>query len=141
MTRMTDKERETLRNNLTSLDAAEDVIRKARKPFDSALHAIEEVRAGLLESHEINGEIANCGECGAIILEGEPSYSYEDGPILCADDAPTWGDVKSSNTELLATADADTDPDDIERANLAIAAADEHVAGGGSLADKVTYPL
>lgn len=129
---MQDDERVKLAEELGALSKAQESIRAARKPFDDAIAAIEEVYENLLYKHEV--EIAgSCEGCDRLLFVGEMGHRCEDGPLLCEEHAPTYGDVKRQWEEK-----DDADPDERQDA---INAAETHVAAGGSLGDKVLHDL
>lgn len=129
---MTDAERAALLEQLRDLDAAQAKIAEARKPFDAATSAIEGVKEALLERHE--AEIAGrCETCDRLLFYGDRGHRCDDGPIVCEEHAPTWADIKEEWTCAV-----DPDPDDLREA---LADVEAHVAGGGSLEDKVIHEL
>lgn len=77
--------------------------------------------------------IGTCEGCECLLLEGDQGHTCSDGPTLCENCAPTYGDVKRQAQERLAEGDED--------AREIVAACDGHVAAGGSLDDKSVLPL
>jgi hypothetical protein len=90
--KLTDEDREKLKARLDEIAAAEETIRKARKPFDDAIGALDTVRQQLLDEHE--AEIADtCEGCSRLLFVGELGHRCADGPTLCLSCSPTWNDL------------------------------------------------
>lgn len=130
-----DKTRAMIAEQLTASKEAEAAIELAMKPFTRALCKIGEARELLLEHYEV--DIAgNCESCDKLLFAGDHGHRCEDGPILCTDHSPTWGDCEQ---QWLAVAGGDDDePERRAEFEAAIAA---HLAAGGSRDDKITYEL
>jgi hypothetical protein len=105
------------------------VLRQIRRPSIYFAEAKEE----LLAKHNTY-HVGNCETCGRLLLDGDMGYSFDDGPIFCAEHAPQWRDVKA----MIADPDFWEEQEDRDRAQAAL---DAHMAAGGSMDDKVTYEL
>lgn len=128
---MDETSREKLKAEFAALDEAENSIREGRKPFDVALLAIETVRENLKEKHEV--EIAGeCEGCTRLLFAGEKGFRYEDGPILCEECSPTYGDAES----VFKNRDPADDEDPEDRTSF-MRQLETHLAGGGSRTDKI----
>lgn len=126
---MDDKERDVLKEELAALDAAEVSIRKARRPFDEAIDAVETVKQNLLDKHAV--EIAgHCEGCGRLLFVGDKGFRCDDGPILCAECSPTFGDAEGN----WKSEPEDHEP---ERKQTFMEGLAAHLAAGGTRADKL----
>jgi hypothetical protein len=102
------------------------LLAPTKERYDTARDRLEEIEE---DCGELRGR---CEGCSEPIFEGD-RYSYDrmGGVILCEDCSPTWRD-------LLREPESFYDGEDVyyttETAN---AAADAHVAAGGSLDDKI----
>ena len=85
------------------------------------------------ETHE--DYLGCCEGCDKMLFVGDVGLRCDDGPLLCAEHAPSWGDAKHQ-----WDADEQLD-DDPERRAAFMAAYDAHIAAGGAAADKFTCPL
>lgn len=130
-----DDTREFIRNQLESLDKAEADICAARKPYDDAIRYVEETREGLLDRYGLILAF-KCISCCALVFEGEQGFHYADEGSLCADCAPTWGELAKELEEQVDPDDEDSTQNlEAFRANLKA-----HVEAGGSADDKYLVP-
>jgi len=130
---LTDAEREALATRLVDICKAQAMLTEAMLPFSSAYQVLQEIHDGLIDHlPEIAGY---CETCSRMLFEGEQGFRYEDGPILCAEHAPTWADIKRDAQDA-AEADAafhrDLDDDDLEARRALLAQCAEHEAAGTS---------
>jgi hypothetical protein len=84
---------------------------------------------------EIDDPIAEiCEHCSRTINEGDLYFPFDDGPVLCADCSPTWGDAESmhaSDREI-------GEDEDMKEARIDFAKRlDAHIAAGGSKDEKL----
>jgi recombinational DNA repair protein (RecF pathway) len=135
---MTPEERSQLHRSLNVLAEAEAELLEARKPFDAAISAIADMRYGLLEQHGVSDDYDTCETCGELIFVGDEQFSFEDGPVLCGQHAPSRSELKKHLEECLAT--GNFDPEEMQFMKDGIANLEANVAAGGSWDDKVTYP-
>lgn len=126
---MTDDEREKLKERLDALDKASGKILEARKPFDEALNAIDDVREGLLAEHDAD-VLGTCEHCMRLMFEGELGFRYEDGPIMCEACAPTWSDLKVEQDELIVSGNFEDSYEDAEAAKDARESVLGHIEAG-----------
>jgi len=49
-----------------------------------------------------NEPLDYCECCGRALHEGDMVFSYDDGPTMCWQHAPTWSELKSHQDELIA---------------------------------------
>jgi hypothetical protein len=131
---MDEQARSALREQLDELAAAEEKLYAARKPFDDAIFAIDNVRESLLERHDAD-LCGRCEGCADIILKGDKAHIGED-VSLCEACAPTYRECKTSWEEAMARDDCDE-----ADAKEVFAAFERHVANGGSLDDKNVYTV
>lgn len=124
------------------------MTKEAWKAAKAEVEAIEKERAALLaptkdrydaacarleEIEDASGELlGRCEGCSDPIFEGDRhSHDRMSGIILCEDCSPTWHD-------LLREPESFYNGEDVYyTAETAKAAADAHVAAGGSLDDKI----
>ena len=145
MNRLTVEDREKLAAELDALAAAQKPLREAKKPLDDALAAIDAVISATLERYGVEEPIGGCEACEMMLFEGDMGHRCEDGSLLCADDAPTWGDLDRQMAQPDIITGALPDPDEemgdgITRLQKRRAVR-AHVQGGGSLTDKIVHPL
>lgn len=131
MNLITEAERESIKAQLAELDAAQEAIRKARKPFDDAVMAVEGVREALLERYEAE-TAGTCATCGKLLFTGEKGYRDED-VVQCAEHAPTFADWQAN---IEAGPDAFEDAEVYQQSAEALA---KHLSAGAALTD--TIPL
>lgn len=122
--------REKLKDQLKELEAAEAAIAAARKPFDTAMTAIDTIRESLLLEHDV--DIADtCEGCDKLLFVGELGHRCADGPTLCEACAPTWSDLLAQYIAAKGETTSDRTPEELAD-DQAIAQA--HVdAGDGDL--------
>lgn len=97
---MTKEEREILKEQLAELNKAMAEIDKAKAPFEKAGSALCRIREQLLDRHETD-IVATCESCLGPIFEGELAYTDGgDGPTVCEEHAPTWGELLSQAREM-----------------------------------------
>lgn len=124
-------------------------VTKSMEPLCAALAplidqeaAIDDEREAFLESEGV--EVAGtCDTCGRLLFAGERgSQPWEDESLItyCAEHAMTYGDLKRHWSVENPPRD-DEDPDDAEHRETVLKWVADHVAGGGSLDDKVTTVL
>lgn len=76
----------------------------------------------------------SCEGCSKTIKEGDLYFSCEDGPYLCSECSPTYGDAE----EQMGRDAAIGEDDDMRDARLHfMKALDSHLAAGGNRADKL----
>ncbi len=141
-TKLSEEQREKLDGELKALKALENGIRKQREPFDRMLRDVEGLVAQTLERYGVDGDpIGHCESCETLLVPGDLGCNCVDGPVLCADCAPTWGDLKKQLENPIVTIDLDVEDEKgvPPREHMATIAA--HIAGGGSLDDKIIHPL
>lgn len=122
--------------------------REAWKAAKAELEAIEAERAALLAptnerydaacdrleivEDSLPDRVGRCEGCDEPIWEGERyAYGSEDCIYLCEQCAPSWGDMLANPSHFV------DDDGEYHTAETAKAAVDAHVAGGGSLDDKM----
>lgn len=92
---------------------------------------------------EIEGEIGEpftfCEGCEAPIWDGDKYHAGADLVALCEECAPSYDDMLASPANFLKFGEGDDD-DRPMNADEAKAIVDAHVAGGGSLTDKIVSP-
>lgn len=104
----------------------DSLLLTTKERYDAALERLEEIQ-------ENCGELrGRCEGCAEPIFEGDRhSYDRMSGVILCVDCSPDWHD-------LLREPENFYDAEDVYyTAETARAAADVHLAAGGSLDDKI----
>lgn len=132
--KITEEEREALSKRLDDIDAARDKIAKAMEPFRAADQVLKELHDSLVDHlPDIQGK---CETCNRLLFEGEVGYRYDDDPILCADHAPTWGDIKRAIER-----EPESWSNDEERLEFVRQAVAAHETRGGSLDEKVLHTL
>lgn len=125
-------QRDALKVKLDLLEKAKDRIHEMIRPQLDAIDDIDAVCEALLEEHD--AEIAGvCEGCSLLLFSGDRGYSYEDGPICCAECAPTWADAEEN-----WKSQAEDDP---ERAAEFAASLAAHLAAGGAKTDRLDYEL
>lgn len=136
---LTDAERETLQQRLDTIEAAQEKIADAMKPLRTADQALQEVYDSLTgHLPDIQGK---CESCNRLLFEGEQGFRYTDGPILCAEHAPTWADIRSETQEVAEAADGDTVDDDALADRTAVLAQCAEREAAGTLNDKCLHTL
>ena len=78
--------------------------------------------------------VGQCEGCGNELFEGDLGHSCTDGPILCEECSPSWGDIKEQWDE------GRQEEDEGERAAF-LEAYQAHINAGGSADDKAVYCL
>lgn len=150
MTSLSEEQREKLGEELGAIGLAMIGIDAAMAPFTHALRALGDQRSRILERYGVQEPLGACESCGRILIEGDDGHRTADDVLLCADDAPTYGDLKKQLTEPVGDPDhpelgTPPDLDAEDEAGIAprerLAAIDAHIAGGGSLDDKIIHPL
>ncbi len=130
---MDEQARMALQEQLDALEAAQRALDEVMRPFLEAQSRIINARELLIEQH--GAEIAGrCETCNRVLFTGEQGHQCEDGPLLCAEHAPTWGDFK----RMIAEGAKHLEQDQVDAIAKTIA---EREAAGGSLDDKVLYTL
>lgn len=66
-------------------------IRAQLAPYEQQLSALDEQMQELLDSH--GDYLGNCEICETPLFSGDKGFRYEDGPMFCAADAPTFGEL------------------------------------------------
>lgn len=130
---MTDTEQ--LRSILDGLAKAESVLDAAMKPFRDAARALDDVKERVLDALGAE-EVGQCEGCRAILLTGDKGHRCADGPILCAECAPTWADV---HLQWARGECGEVDGEDAHGDFLA--AYEAHLAAGGSPDDPMLHDL
>lgn len=130
---ITDATRLMLAGMLAALDDAEGRVQDLMRPYDATIDRIRGVRDMLLEHHGGLSVAGKCESCDKMLFEGEPGYRCDD-VILCADDAPTWGDWRS---QLRAGCPDNMDPAEYGEA---CATVERYFADGTASAD-VKLPM
>jgi hypothetical protein len=126
---MDNEARQKLKDQLGEFDAAMASIRAARKPFDDAIAAIDNAKDAVLAEHEAE-VVGECEGCTKLLLVGDKGFRCEDGPILCADCSPTFGDAEEQWLDGL-------NDDEPERKAAFFEGLEKHLAAGGSRSDKL----
>ncbi len=83
------------------------------------------------EDHE--DFLGHCEGCNALLFLGDQGFAYDDGPICCAECAPTWAEI-AENIE-------NGDNVELESRRLFSNALAAHLTAGGSLNDRRTWKL
>jgi hypothetical protein len=140
MVELSEAQRISIREQLAEFDKATKSIEVALKPLEDVRRAIEDARAMFLEPYgDVSG---SCEGCTKMLFDGELGYREEDGIILCVDCGPTYTDWKSNCERVINDPSLVDEPDEIGFANDALKQIAEHLAGGGSLTDKLpAFPL
>jgi len=100
--------REQLRAWLDRVEAAKRAVeenmaplRAQLEPYERQLSDLDGMMDEMLEPH--GDYLGRCEACGVPLLVGDEGFRYEDGPIFCAEHAPTYGgvlaDLKTYTTE------------------------------------------
>ncbi|MFN3624402.1 MAG: hypothetical protein ACK4TP_10105 [Hyphomicrobium sp.] len=143
---LTNEQRAKLDGELKALDQLEGSVQAQLAPLQEMLRNVESIRAQTLERYGIEDDpVGHCEGCEMLLLPGDLGHRCGDGPVLCADCAPTWGDLKKQITEPSiidgSAPDLDEEAEDGIAPRDKLAAVEAHVAGGGSLDDKIIHPL
>ncbi len=125
---ITAEERAQLSKNIAGVD---EIIAPLRK----ALKELEDLRKDLIEPYA-DDIVGNCEGCGRLLFVGDKGHRCHDGPILCAECAPTWNDIGAQWNEMKGS--ADDDPDLRFKFWEAFA---QHAAAGGTGDDKALVTL
>lgn len=90
--------REQLRAEMDRIEAARKAveekaapIRAQLEPFEQQLSTLDEEMEELLDPH--GDYLGRCESCDTPLLSGDKGFRYEDGPMFCADDSPTFGEL------------------------------------------------
>lgn len=113
-----------LRAKLAELDARAATVEAEAKPLRDRAKAIEAEREAMLELHETY-DVGRCEGCSKLIFDGERYSNCSDGPILCLDCSPTWGEA-AEHMRSYTCGDPDDDRERIE----GIAHAEAMIAAG-----------
>lgn len=73
-------------------------LRTQLKPYEQQLAALDEQMEELLEPH--GDYLGRCDACGAPLLRGDQGFRCSDGPIFCAEHAPTYGEMLAEIREF-----------------------------------------
>jgi hypothetical protein len=78
--------------------------------------------------------VGNCEGCDKMLFVGDVGLRCDDGPVLCAEHAPTWAEAKTQ-----WDAGENFDKIDSERHVAFMESYNKHIAEGGSVDDKFTH--
>ncbi|ACI92691.1 hypothetical protein OCAR_5560 [Afipia carboxidovorans OM5] len=131
---LTKDERKEIQAIVEGLDNAAEEIRKSIAPQVHAIGAIEGIRDEFLMARGDLEVAGYCVGCECILFHGDRGYHYEDGEISCIDCSPTWADAEES-----FKAAAGDDEEHAEAYADFKSRMEEHVAGGGSVNEKIPY--
>jgi hypothetical protein len=133
---LTDEQRAALDAEIEEIANMEDKVYALRQPYDDLLRSLDTSRALILARYGLEGvEVLHCETCSKLLIDGDTVHRCSDGPVLCAECAPTYADLKKRADAISATDDDDGDADEIR------AAVAQHVVTGGSLSDTALHPL
>ncbi len=149
MTNLSEEQREKLGHELAAIGKAAAGIRETMRPYFIALEGLGEANSLVLERYGVEEPVGECIACDRILFAGEDGHRCADGELFCAEHAPTFGDAKKALTapefelELNSGREPGLDTEDETGITLRerLAAIESHVAGGGSLDDKIIHPL
>lgn len=123
--------RKRIQENFAAMEEAIAAMQKAADPFLTAIQAIEGCRDKMLDDEGV--EVAgHCEHCGTILFVGDKGLRCDDGPLLCEEHSPTWGDARAQWSE----ADKNEDP---ERHADFMARYEAHIASGGKDTDTLVH--
>lgn len=129
-------DRENIQKRLHAMDdcivAIDEQMRTLTQPLRIARDSALLVREMILEDAGLE-EHGSCEGCSKILFVGDKAHVCSDGPTLCEDCAPSYGDCRRQAVERQGEGDTE--------AEEAIAAIDARTAAGGSLEDKAVHPL
>lgn len=120
---MTDEQGEALQERLKELDAAGSAILDARKPFDDALRAVDQVREGLYADAGLEPLDEICETCERHLFVGDLGHRCADGPVLCEECSPTWNELKTDWND-------GKDADDLCHSSLDLETIEANIARG-----------
>lgn len=122
------------REQINTLKGLHKNIRDVIKNSTDTDQALDEIREIIIASAECVG---TCESCSEILLEGDEGYHFSENSV-CDYCAPSWGELKESADEPDLEFGGFETLEDLANFKGRLAS---HIAGGGSLDDKVIMEL
>ena len=123
--------RKRIQEGVAAMEEAIAAIQKAADPFLTAIQAIEGCRDKMLDDEGVE-IVGHCEHCNTILFVGDKGLHCEDGPVLCEEHSPTWGDARAQWAEGGGNDDAELKADFMARYEA-------HIAAGGKDTDTFVH--